>query len=146
MSVGLNGPVDNSASASTASRKPFNFSARTTGASIGSKVGNVAGKVAKGTAAVAGIGVLGTMAGTVALGTATKNKKDELCASMGESMSYLLARLLGGNDHMTVQRLQQAGMRGVQTGVQNNKALNRATRPLPTLNMPVAQDCCDMSL
>ena len=47
---------------------------------------------------------------------------------------------------MTVQRLQQAGMRGVATAVQNNKALNRAARPLPTLNMPVASDGCDMSL
>ena len=59
---------------------------------------------------------------------------------------HRLARLLGGQDHMTVQRLQQAGMRGVATAVQNNKALNRAARPLPTLNMPVASDGCDMSL
>lgn len=142
MSRALSGPIESNAS--SAGHKPFNFSARTS--SVGNKVGNVAKKAVKVTAAVAGIGVLGMMSGTVALGKKTKDKKDELCASFGESMSYCLARLLGGQDHMTVQRLQQAGMRGVATAVQNNKALNRAARPLPTLNMPVASDGCDMSL
>lgn len=142
MSIALGGPV--ASNAGSAGRKPFNFSARTT--SVGNKVGNVAKKGVKITAAVAGIGVLGMMSGTVALGKKTKDKKDEICASFGESMSYYLARLLGGQDHMIVQRLQQAGMRGVATAVQNNKALNRAARPLPTLNMPVAPDGCDMSL
>lgn len=142
MGIALGGPV--ASNAGSAGRKPFNFSARTT--SVGNKVGNVAKKGVKITAAVAGIGVLGMMSGTVALGKKTKDKKDEICASFGESMSYYLARLLGGQDHMTVQRLQQAGMRGVATAVQNNKALNRAARPLPTLNMPVAPDGCDMSL
>lgn len=142
MSRALGGPVDSNVGG--AGRKPFNFSARPL--SVGNKVGNVAKKAVKITAAAAGIGVLGMMSGTVALGKKTKDKKDEVCASLGESMSYYLARLLGGQDHMTVQRLQQAGMRGVATAVQNNKALNRAARPLPTLNMPVAPDGCDMSL
>lgn len=142
MSRALGGPVDSNAG--SAGRKPFNFSARPS--AVGNKVGNVAKKAVKITAAAAGIGVLGMMSGTVALGKKTKDKKDEICASFGESMSYYLARLLGGQDHMTVQRLQQAGMRGVATAVQNNKALNRAARPLPTLNMPVAPDGCDMSL
>lgn len=142
MSIALGGLVDGNAG--SVGHKPFNFSARTS--SVGNKVGNVAKKTVKITAAAAGIGVLGVMSGTVALGKKTKDKKDELCASFGESMSYYLARLLGGQDHMTVQRLQQAGMRGVATAVQNNKALNRAARPLPTLNMPVAPDGCDMSL
>lgn len=142
MSRALSGPIESNAS--SVGHKPFNFSARTS--SVDNKAGNVAKKAVKVTAAVAGIGVLGMMSGTVALGKKTKDKKDELCASFGESMSYCLARLLGGQDHMTVQRLQQAGMRGVATAVQNNKALNRAARPLPTLNMPVASDGCDMSL
>ena len=114
--------------------------------SVVNKVGNVAKKAVKITAAATGMGVLGIMSGTVALGKKTEYKKDVICASFGESMSYYLARLLGGTDHMTVQRLQQAGMRGVETAVQNKKALNRAARPLPTLNMPVAPDGCDMSL
>lgn len=142
MSIALGGPVDSGASSAT--RKPFNFSARTS--AVGSKVGKVAGKAVKVTAAATGIGVLGVMSGTIALGKKTKDKKDEICASFGESMSYYLARLLGGQDHMSVQRIQQAGMRGVATAVQNDKALNRAARPLPTLNMPVASDGCDMSL
>lgn len=142
MSISLSGPVDNSMDSAT--HKPFNFSARTS--SVGGKVGNVAKKAVKITAAATGIGVLGVMSGTIALGKKTKDKKDEICASFGESMSYYLARLLGGQDHMSVQRIQQAGMRGVATAVQNNKALNRAVRPLPTLNMPVASDGCDMSL
>lgn len=104
------------------------------------KVKSGVGTVAKGAAVVTGVGVLGVMAGTTALAVKTHNKKDECCASFGESMSYYLARLLGGNDHMEVQRLQQAGMKGVEMAVQNKKAVQRAVRPLPTLNMPVPPD------
>lgn len=108
--------------------------------SVLSHVRNGVGKVAKGAAVVTGVGVVGIMAGTTALAVKSYNKKDELCASVGESMSYYLARMLYGNDHMGVQRLQQVGMKGVETAVQNKKAMNKAVRPLPTLNMPVAPD------
>lgn len=110
------------------------------GVSVGSRIWSGVGNVAKGAAAVTGIGVLGVMAGSTALAVKSYNKKDELCASLGESMSYYLARLLGGNDHMAVQRFQQAGMKGVESAVQNKKSMNKAVRPLPTLNMPVAPE------
>lgn len=108
--------------------------------SVGARIRSGVGEVAKGAAVVTGVSVLGIMAGTTALAVKSYNKKDEICASLGESMSYHLARLLGGNDHMAVQRFQQAGMKGVESAVQNQKSMNRAIRPLPTLNMPVAQE------
>lgn len=119
-------------------KSSFKFN-KSTG-SVLSHVRNGVDKVAKGAAVVTGVGVVGIMAGTTALAVKSYNKKDELCASVGESMSYYLARMLYGNDHMGVQRLQQAGMKGVETAVQNKKAMNKAVRPLPTLNMPVAPD------
>lgn len=105
-----------------------------------SNVKNGVATVTKTAAVVTGVGVLGVMAGSTALAVKSYNKKDEACASVGESMSYFLAKFLGGNDSMAVQRLQQAGMRGVDMGVQNKRAVRKAVRPLPTLNMPVASD------
>ena len=68
MSRALGGPIESNAS--SAGHKSFNFSARTS--SVGNKAGNVAKKAVKVTAAAAGIGVLGMMSGTVALGKKTK--------------------------------------------------------------------------
>lgn len=117
----------------------FQFTEKS-GVSIGSRICSGVGVVAKGAAVVTGVGVLSVMAGTTALAVKSYNKKDEMCASVGESMSYYLARLLGGNDHMAVQRFQQAGMKGVESAVQNKKSMNKAVRPLPTLSMPVAPE------
>lgn len=112
---------------------------RFTGNGSGSKVKRAVGAVAKGTAVAAGVGVLGIMAGTTALAAKGKSMKDELVVSVGESMSYYIARLLGGNDHMGVQRFQQAGMKGVEM-VAGEKAVRKVARPLPTINMPVVSD------
>lgn len=116
----------------------FTTGAVKTGASIGHRIRRGVGTVAKGAAVVTGVGVVGVMAGSTTLAVKSSQKKDEMCAAFGESLSYYLAKLLGGSDSMAVQRLQQAGMRGVDMAVQNKKAMNRAVRPLPTLNMPVA--------
>lgn len=112
---------------------------RFTGSNSGGKVKRAVGAVAKGTAVAAGVGVLGVMAGTTALAAKGNSLKDELVVSFGESMSYYIARLLGGNDHMGVQRFQQAGMKGVEM-VTGEKTIRKVARPLPTINMPVVPD------
>lgn len=93
-------------------------------ASVMDKVKHGAGVVAKGTAAVAGIGVLGVMAGATAIAVKSKNAKDDFCAGLGEAFSYKLAMFLAGNSNQMYSRLYQSGMDGVAAAT-TKKAANR---------------------
>lgn len=100
--------------------------------SVGGKIKHAAGAVVKGTAVVAGLGVLGVMAGATAIATKGKQKNDEIAASFGDSMSYCLSRFLGGNDHMYVSRLESAGRSALEGGMSKKAA--RKLPPMPVMS------------